>query len=52
MVVTSPRYVFHALVDEDGRDVVLLLEDFGCLGGEGCGGMSAGDSDNGCRWNK
>lgn len=51
-VVTSPGYVFHALVDEDGRDVVLLLEDFGCLGGESCGDVGAGDSDNGCRWNK
>ena len=48
LIVASPGYVFHALVDEDWRDVVLLLEDFGCLGGEGCGGVGAGDGDNGC----
>lgn len=45
-------YVFHALVDEDWRDVVLLLKDFRCLGGESCGGVGAGDSDNGCRWDE
>lgn len=42
-------YVFHALVDEDGCNVVLLLEDFGCLGGEGSGGVGAGDSMDGCK---
>lgn len=51
-VVTAPGYVFHTLVDEDGRDVVLLLEDFGCLGGEGSGGVGAGDGGNGCWWDK
>lgn len=51
-VVTSPGYIFHALVDEDGRDVVLLLEDFRCLGGEGCGGVGTWDGDNGCWWDK
>ena len=34
-------YVFHALVDEDGCNVVLLLKDFRCLGGEGCGDVGA-----------
>lgn len=48
-VVTSPGYVFHALVDEDGCNVVLLLKDFGFLGGEGSGGMSAGDGMDGCK---
>ena len=51
-VATSPGYIFHALVDEDGRDVVLLLKDFRCLGGEGCGFVGARDGDNGCRWNE
>ena len=51
-VVTAPGYVFHALVDKDGRDVVLLLEDFRCLGGESCGGVGTRDGDNGCWWNK
>ena len=48
-VVTSPGYIFHALVDEDGRDVVLLLKDFRCLSGEGSGGMGAGDGMDGCK---
>lgn len=48
-VVTSPGYVFHALVDEDWYDVVLLLKDFGCLDGEGSGGMGAGDGMDGCK---
>lgn len=48
-VVTAPGYVFHALVDEDGRDVVLLLKDFRCLGGEGSRGMGAGDGMDGCK---
>ena len=51
-VVAAPWHVFHALADEDWCDVVLLLEDFGCLGGEGSGGVDARDSDNGCWWNK
>ena len=41
MVVTSPRDVLHLVVDNDWRDVVLLLKDFGCLGGEVCGGVGA-----------
>ena len=51
-VVTAPGYVFHALVDEDWRDVVFLLKDFRSLGGESCGGVGAGDGGNGCRWDK
>ena len=43
LVVTSPRDVLHLVVDDDWCDVVLLLKDFRCLGGEGCGGMGAGD---------
>ena len=49
LVVASPRDVLHLVVDDDWCDVVLLLEDFGCLGGEGCGGMSAGDVMDGCK---
>ena len=52
LVVTSPRDVLHLVVDDDWCDVVLLLKDFRCLGGEGCGGVGAGDGDNGCWWNK
>ena len=52
LIVTSPRDVLHLVVDDDWCDVVLLLEDFTCLGGESCGGVGAGDSDNGCRWDK
>lgn len=52
LIVTSPRDVLHLVVDDDRRDVVLLLEDFRCLGGEGCGGVDARDGENGCRWNK
>ena len=48
LIVTSPRDVLHLVVDDDWCDVMLLLEDFGSLGGEGCGGMGAGDGDNGC----
>ena len=47
-----PRDVLHLVVDDDGGDVVLLLEDFGCLGGEGCGGVGAGDGMDGCWWNE
>ena len=43
LIVTTPRDVLHLVVDDDWCDVVLLLEDFRCLGGEGCGGMGAGD---------
>ena len=43
LIVTSPRDVLHLVVDDDWCDVVLLLEDFRCLGGESCGGMGAGD---------
>lgn len=49
LIVAAPWHVFHALADEDGCDVVLLLEDFRCLGGEGCGDVGAGDSMDGCK---
>lgn len=49
LIVAALWHVFHALVDEDWRDVVLLLEDFGCLGGEGSRGMGAGDVMDGCK---
>ena len=52
LIVTSPRDVLHLVVDDDWCDVVLLLEDFRCLGGEGSGGVDARDSDNGCWWDK
>ena len=52
LIVTSPRDVLHPVVDDDWCDVVLLLEDFGCLGGEGCGFVGARDGANGCRWNE
>ena len=47
-VVASPRYVFHLVVDDDGGDVVFLLEDFTRLGSEGGGFVGAGDWGNGC----
>ena len=40
-VVAAPRHVLHPLVDNDRCDIVLLLEDLGCLGGEG-GGCAVG----------
>lgn len=43
LIVTSPRDVLHLVVDDDWCDVVFLLKDFRCFGGEGCGGMGAGD---------
>lgn len=49
LVVTSPWDVLHLVVDDDWCDVVLLLEDFRCLGGEGSGGMGAGDGMDGCK---
>ena len=52
LVVTSPWDVLHLVVDDDWCDVVLLLEDFGCLGGEGCGFVGARDGANGCGWNE
>ncbi len=52
LIVTTPRDLLHLVVDDDWCDVVLLLEDFRCLGGEGCGGVGIGDGDNGCWWNK
>lgn len=52
LIVTSPRDVLHPVVDDDWCDVVLLLKDFGCLGGEGCGFVGTRDGDNGCRWNE
>ena len=52
LIVTSPWDVLHLVVDDDWCDVVLLLEDFRCLRGEGSGGVGARDGDNGCWWNK
>ena len=52
LVVASPRDVLHLVVDDDWCDVMLLLKDFRCLGGEGCGGVGTRDGDNGCWWNK
>ena len=49
LIVTSPRDVLHLVVDDDWCDVVLLLEDFRCLGGESCGGVGAGDVMDGCK---
>ena len=49
LIVASPRDVLHLVVDDDWRDVVLLLEDFGCLDGEGSGGRGAGDGMDGCK---
>ena len=49
LIVTSPRDVLHLVVDDDWCDVVLLLEDFTCLGSEGCGGVGAGDGMDGCK---
>ena len=49
LIVTSPRDVLHLVVDDDCCDVMLLLKDFRCLGGEGSGGMSAGDGMDGCK---
>ena len=40
-VVATPWHVLHPLIDDDRCDVVLLLEDLGCLGGEG-GGCAVG----------
>ena len=52
LIVTSPRDLLHLVVDDDWCDVVLLLEDFTCLGGEGSGGVGTWDGDNGCWWDK
>lgn len=48
LVVGTPGDVLHLVGDEYGGDVVLLFEYFTCLGGEGGGGVGAGDGDNGC----
>ena len=48
LIVASPWDVLHLVVDDDRCDIVLLLEDFGCLGGEGCGGIGARDGVDGC----
>ena len=48
LIVASPRDVLLLVVDDDWCDVVLLLEDFRCLGGEGCGGIGARDGVDGC----
>jgi hypothetical protein len=47
-VVASPWYVFHLVVDDDGGDVVLLLEDLTRLGSEDGRFVGAGDGGNGC----
>ena len=52
LIVTSPWDVPHLVVDDDWCDVMLLLKDFRCLGGEGCGGVGVRDGDNGCWGNK
>lgn len=49
LVVASPWDILHLVVDDDWCDVVLLLEDFRCLGGEGCGGVGTGDGMDGCK---
>ena len=49
LIIASPRDVLHLVVDDDWCDVVLLLEDFRCLGGESCGGVGAGDVMDGCK---
>ena len=48
-VVASQWDVLHFVVDDDMGDVVLLLKDFRCLGGEGCGGVGARDVMDGCK---
>ena len=48
LIVTSTRDVLHLVVDDDCGNVVLLFEDFRCLGSEGCGGVGARDDDNRC----
>lgn len=52
LIVASPRDVLHLVIDDDWCDVMLLLEDFRCLGDEGSGGVGTRDGDNGCRWDK
>lgn len=52
LIVTSPWDILHLVADDDWGNVVLLLEDFRCIGGEGCGGVGVGECDNGCRWNE
>lgn len=49
LIVASPRDVLRFVVDNDWCDVVLLLEDFRCLGSEGSGGMGARDGMDGCK---
>ena len=49
LIVASPWDVPHLVVDDDWCDVVLLLEDFGSLGDEGCGGVGAWDVMDGCK---
>ncbi len=46
LIVTTPRNLLHLVVDDDWCDVMLFLEDFGCLGGEGSGGVGTRDGDN------
>ena len=47
LVVGTPGDVLHTLGDDDGGDVVLLLEDFGGARGEGGGGVGARDGVDG-----
>ena len=49
---TTLWHTFLLVGCADRYDVVLLLVDFRCLGGEGCGCVGAGDSDNLCWWDK
>ena len=47
LIVASQWDVLHLVVDDDMGDVVLLLEDFTCLGSEGGRFIGAGDGNNG-----
>ena len=47
LVVGTPWDVLHPFGDEYGGDVVLLLEDFTGVGGEGGGGVGVGDGVDG-----
>lgn len=49
LVVGTPGDVLHLVGDEHGRDVVLLLEYFGGVGGEGGCFVGARKGDDGCR---
>ena len=49
LIVASPWDVLHLVVDDDWCDVMRFLEDFGSLGGEGCGGVGIRDGMDGCK---